>query len=340
MDSLTPKHEGRRTRLNPRFIWFVVAAALFVLVGRAAWVKANEKNVEIAVDGRVVSLTTLKKTVEEALAEARVSLGPADETIPSPGQKLAKRQKVTITRAVPVVVIADGKKSEVSTTRKTVREVLASIGVTPGELDRVKPAKDSPVIPDMVIEVTRIKEETTVSRQVIPFTTQKREDDTLEIGITKVVQPGENGVREVRYRTIYENGKKGNSVQIDSRVSRQAVPRIMAYGTAGTINRGNQTIRFKKAFEMTATAYYPGPESTGRWANGYTSIGMKATYGIVAVDPTVIPLRSRLYIDGYGYAIAGDVGSAIKGLRVDLCFDSKDEALRFGRKKIKVYLLE
>jgi 3D (Asp-Asp-Asp) domain-containing protein len=61
---------------------------------------------------------------------------------------------------------------------------------------------------------------------------------------------------------------------------------------------------------------------------------------VVAVDPSVIPLGSRLFIEGYGYAIAGDTGGAIQGMRIDLCFNSYDEAIRFGRRTVKVYIVD
>jgi 3D (Asp-Asp-Asp) domain-containing protein len=90
---------------------------------------------------------------------------------------------------------------------------------------------------------------------------------------------------------------------------------------------------------MEATAYDPGPDSCGPQATGRTFTGMHAGYGIAAVDPRVIPLGTHLYVEGYGYAIAADIGSAIKGYRIDLCFPTREEALRFGRRKVRVYIL-
>ena len=66
---------------------------------------------------------------------------------------------------------------------------------------------------------------------------------------------------------------------------------------------------------------------------------MRATKGVVAVDTRVIPMGTRLYIPGYGFAIAADRGSAIKGLRIDLCFDTYAEARRFGSRRVDVYIL-
>lgn len=91
--------------------------------------------------------------------------------------------------------------------------------------------------------------------------------------------------------------------------------------------------------DMESTAYDPSPESNGiKWA-GITKLGWRTRKGIAAVDPKVIALRSMIYVDGYGFAWAGDVGGAIKGKRIDLCYNTTQEAFKWGRKKVKVYVL-
>lgn len=88
---------------------------------------------------------------------------------------------------------------------------------------------------------------------------------------------------------------------------------------------------------MKATAYTPF--YCGGRKDGRTATGIKAKRGIVAVDPEVIPLGTKLYIEGYGYAIAADTGGRIKGNRIDLCYDTEKEVKNFGVKRIKVYIL-
>jgi 3D (Asp-Asp-Asp) domain-containing protein/peptidoglycan hydrolase CwlO-like protein len=94
-------------------------------------------------------------------------------------------------------------------------------------------------------------------------------------------------------------------------------------------------------WDMVATAYYAfglgGNDING---NGITAIGLRARKGIVAVDPGVIPLGTKLYIPGYGEALAADTGGWIKGSRIDLCFESLEECFRYGRRKLKIYLVE
>lgn len=86
---------------------------------------------------------------------------------------------------------------------------------------------------------------------------------------------------------------------------------------------------------MEATAYLP----TDGDGYGITATGIPATYGVAAVDPYVIPLGTRLYIPGYGEAIAADTGGAIIGYRIDLCMESYDECMEFGRRNVTVYIL-
>jgi 3D (Asp-Asp-Asp) domain-containing protein len=94
-------------------------------------------------------------------------------------------------------------------------------------------------------------------------------------------------------------------------------------------------------WEMTATAYYAfGSGGNDINGNGITALGLRARKGIVAVDPRIIPLGTRLYIPGYGEALAADTGGWIKNYRVDLCFETLEDCYKFGRRKIRVYLVE
>lgn len=95
---------------------------------------------------------------------------------------------------------------------------------------------------------------------------------------------------------------------------------------------------YRQIIDMTATAYAPGPLDNGKW-NDKTYLGGTVRYGVAAVDPNVIPMGSKLWIEGYGPAIAEDQGSAIKGNRIDLAFNNRQQALDYGIQKIKVYVL-
>lgn len=97
--------------------------------------------------------------------------------------------------------------------------------------------------------------------------------------------------------------------------------------------------QYKKMLDMTATAYGPGPLDNGIWKDK-TYLGGSVQQGVAAVDPNVIPMGAKLWVEGYGAAIAEDQGSAIKGNRIDLAFNTRSEALDYGIQKVKVYVLE
>lgn len=110
---------------------------------------------------------------------------------------------------------------------------------------------------------------------------------------------------------------------------------------ATVIKEGDRTVHYRREIDLTATAYGEYAEDVGKWLGGPTYFGLPVREGVVAVDPTVIPLGTHLYIEGYGYAIAADVGSAIKGARVDLYLDATPQQIaEFGIQKRKAYILD
>lgn len=112
--------------------------------------------------------------------------------------------------------------------------------------------------------------------------------------------------------------------------------------TPSTVRESNSLTgapeNYKRVLDMTATAYAPGPLDNGKW-NNQSYVGGIVKKGVVAVDPNVIPMGTKLWVEGYGEAVADDQGSAIKGNRIDLAFNDRQEALDYGIQKIKVYVL-
>jgi 3D (Asp-Asp-Asp) domain-containing protein len=105
---------------------------------------------------------------------------------------------------------------------------------------------------------------------------------------------------------------------------------------------------FKEQLEVTATGYYAGVESTGKSPGhpqyGITYSGVRVKQDIlstIAADPAVFPMGTILYIPGYGYGIVADTGSAIKGNKIDLYFETKDQIYKeWGKRQVKVYVVK
>jgi len=188
-----------------------------------------------------------------------------------------------------------------------------------------------------------VTEDIVKRKMPIPRKTERISDARLDRGMSRVVREGSDGVME--QVILVRRGESGVLAEAVMKewVAVNPVPKVIAMGTREPLrvlmtSRGSYT--YRKSYTMIATAYEPSERSCGKYADGYTAIGIKAVPGIVAVDPKVIPLRTKLYVEGYGPALAADVGGAIKGNRIDLFFNTVEEALRYGRRRVKVYVLE
>jgi 3D (Asp-Asp-Asp) domain-containing protein len=199
---------------------------------------------------------------------------------------------------------------------------------------------------------------TTVTRgeetEVVPATTQIEENWHYGPAEVEVIDPGVDGLRKVSYTLYFYKGREAGRRERTQVLRRMQPRRVVAWKELTNLdgpsiseileNRAKPRAdipipsHYKAVRTMEATAYEPGPTSCGN-GNGNTSCGYRAGYGVVAVDPKVIPYHTRLYIEGYGYAVAGDCGGAIDGDRIDLGFLTVDECMDWGRRNVKVYIL-
>lgn len=180
-------------------------------------------------------------------------------------------------------------------------------------------------------------------RVAVPFKTLRWADPEIPRGETRVIREGRPGEALRRYRIVPRDDGTTEEVLLEEQLVREPVHRIVGVGTrpaAQTVQTPEGPLRYRRVLQMEATAYTPGEESTAPYTDGLTATGVRAGPGIAAVDPAVIPLGTRLYVPGYGFALAADVGAAIKGLRIDLGFATYQEAVEFGRRPVTVYLLD
>lgn len=183
---------------------------------------------------------------------------------------------------------------------------------------------------------TEKTEDVRVESKPIPFAVKYEFSRSVGPGRVVKVQDGKAGELRQTYKVFFENGKPVSKKLIDTERT-EPTPALFHMGRKGyQVSRGGYTR--KTVMTMTATAYDPSPRTIGRGATGRTATGLKAGYGHVAVDPRVIPLGTKVFVEGYGFAIASDTGGAIKGNKIDLCYDSRSTALAFGRRKVTVHV--
>lgn len=299
--------------------------------------------ITLKVDGAVFHWQTINSTVADVLQEKQVVLRPGDVVKPGLKTQVTEDLVVEVIRAFPVTLKVGGVTKTYNTIAQPVREVLAHSGVAYGPEDKIRPSLDTIVQPEQTIRVIKVTSEIIIRTIDIAPTTEYYRDKSLKRGTQKVVRRGKPGRIERQIKIVYEDGHEIHRSKIAERVIQPAVKSLVAVGlpVLRTLVTNRGSYQYLEVRTMTATAYYPGPESCGKYAvYGQTYTGKKAGFGIVAVDPRVIPLGTKLYVEGYGKAEAADIGGAIKGNKIDLCFETFREAALYGVKKIRVYILE
>jgi len=166
-------------------------------------------------------------------------------------------------------------------------------------------------------------------------------------GDSHIRQVGEPGLHEIVTGIIYIGGVEYNRDIVESVVLIEPIDAIIDIGTApmgALADVYSPDFHYRRRVRMEATAYTSGFSCTGKhpWDPWYgiTASGRRVEHGIVAVDRNVIPLGTRLYVEGYGFAIAADVGGAIRGYKIDLFMYNLQDALRFGRRHLYVWILD
>ncbi len=233
-----------------------------------------------------------------------------------------------------ITIIFNGEKLNASTTTETVGEALKEAGITVDSSDRISAPLTNPIRKGMIIYVNRVEVEEVAQTVSVPYETLRTFSREQKHGTIKTLQEGENGEKRVVWKITRAGGREISRVADKTEIIKEAVPCIISIGSKGEYTSRGGNYRTKKVLTMKATAY-----DAQTFKGRKTSTGRKAVYSMAAVDPKVIPLGTKLYIEGYGYAIAGDTGGAIKGNRIDLCFETRAAALKFGRRTVKVHVL-
>ncbi len=247
----------------------------------------------------------------------------------------------------------------------TVGQALAAMGVSLAVLDRVTPDASALVRDGIQMRVTRIGSRMRTSKRAIPAELRYQPTTKLRAGRKSTLREAKAGTLEITERVWTRDGKITKREFVSQRVTAQPQHKIIALGVNSHLLPSNvrpsrryaralpsrsgsprdrmlapadpRTFAPVKTFKVLATGYSAGP--AGGAIGNWTATGVRCTYGAVAVDPRLIPLGSKLYIEGYGYGFACDVGGAIKGKHIDLAFDSPAAAFRHGKKQVQIWIL-
>lgn len=283
-------------------------------------------SIAVVVDGQTAPLETSARTVGEALAEAHYRLYLADAIAPALDTPVQAGLSITIARARPMGITADGRTLLTRTQHTTVGEVLAEAGVALVAQDYSIPAPDQPLPPEGFIRVVRVREELLTTQETLPYETLYQARADWEIDTVQGLQAGRAGLKEKRVRVRYEDGVEVSRVDEGEFVVQEPQAYIIGYGTnivIRTIDTPNGPIEYWRSYEMYATSYaakfLSRPPDSPNY--GRTASGKILTKGLVAIDRRYISFGTQMYVPGYGFAEAADTGGGVKGRWIDLGFD-------------------
>lgn len=223
-------------------------------------------------------------------------------------------------RGQELLIEKGGETSYIYTAAGTVAEALAQTGFALQGLDYSLPPEDTP-LPVARIKIVHVEEEILVEMSPLPFESEYQPLPELELDQKQVVQAGEYGLTARRIRILYEDGTE---VAREVEEEWAAVPpknRVVGYGThvvMRTAETADGVIQYWRALSMYATSYHPATTSNT------TASGMPLRKGVAAVDRRLIPFYTRMYIPGYGEAVAADVGGGVRGRMIDLGYSDED----------------
>lgn len=229
---------------------------------------------------------------------------------------------VTADATREVRLVEGGTVRTLTTQASTVAEFLREAQVKLDEHSLIIPDLNTPLVYNTEVKVTTKTDTLPESQQNTDtvHSTEQPKPAQLQISTASVPKPA--------LKTISRKSGKASV--------RANFVRVKALRQSNTpLSRSGYGAR--KVLYMRATGY--APYTCGGSRSGRTATGIHAGVGVVAVDPRVIPLGTKLYIEGYGYAVAADTGGAIKGNRIDLGHDTHSQAMRTGRRTVKVHVL-
>ncbi len=351
-------------------LWLSVGLILLIGIGlcvKPALTLLSRKQVNLSVNDSVATVSTRSQTVADLLMEYNIVVGEGDVIYPELSSVLYHGEDILIRRAITVYITADGETTSVSVLNGSVSKALYLAGITANVDDIVTPERDRMVTDGMNITVNRVLITNETETRRLHYYVTYQDSDELYIGQEEMVRHGTEGQKEVTMKVVTVDGVETERTVISEKVLSTAQNRIVAKGTKPTptpkpkttakkttkptatpkktktqtknasevtdnsITIDGKTYTYSKTLVCTLTAY----THTGR----RTATGVWPQVGMVAVDPSVIPYGTKMYIPGYGIAVAKDCG--VSGNRIDVFLDTEAECTKFGRKRDRtIYILD
>ena len=339
----------------------MVSAVLIVL--SCVWMSMDFVNhVKITDSKKELTLKTYSTNTKRILSQAHIELEPLD--------KVKRKESgdiiyLEVMRAFPVHIMYHNMEHVELMCSGTVSDALKNAGITLSVYDVINYSGETEVYDGMKIVIDEVKYIKKISSKSLSYDTQVKESDSFPAGYEEVSKKGRKGVKEITTTYKYVNGEFDSVVGKCEEITKKPADKVVVKGTGAVAQASNIGVSQSSGKTQNSGASHSGGSSSAGTINGLsyskvltgsataytassgalTSTGVPAYVGGVAVNPNIIPYGSKLYIvaDGYtyGYATAVDTGGALMSgtALVDLYMSTYDECINFGRRNVKVYVL-
>jgi uncharacterized protein YabE (DUF348 family) len=217
----------------------------------------DESRISVTDDGLTFEVSSHAKSVKEFLDEQKMSLAEHDVVYPQKDEKIYGGARVIIQRAKKITIKEGGNSNQVYTLQNTIEQAIWDNKIELDEDDVTVPARNMPIKEGMAIVVTHVLIKEEIKNVNIDFKTVSNEDDSLGWRIKKITQKGEAGIKEVKYRVVYNDGKELSRKILDSNVVKQPTDEIVTQGTMVKVGKTYTGAASWYAFTGTLSAANP-----------------------------------------------------------------------------------
>jgi uncharacterized protein YabE (DUF348 family) len=325
------------TKLIPLLmvILLVITAGTFVYIKR--------KPITVITDGKKLDIVTYKSNVRQALETNNIHIDKKDKVNPPLNTPLKKNSSIFIKKAIGVKVYVDGKVLNVKSAETNIEAMLNAENIAVAKVDKVAPALKTPLTKGMKINITRVKSKLFTKHIKLNYRIVVRINNSLPNTIRKVITEGHSGDKKITTKVVYHNGKTVSKKIISQIITNKPVNTLIIQGgyMKLPVALNGKVMAYTKKFNVRATAYW-AVRGVGRTFTGSGRMAIRNTHGYstVAVDRHLLPYGTKMFIEGYGFAVAADTGSAILGKTIDVYFNTRREACSWGVKHPTVYVLK
>ena len=292
--------------------------------------------------GRTTRVRSQAVSLSELLWEDGRALYEGDQVSPAWLTPLSPEAQASFQPSQPLSIEVDGSRLSARVGANSVEAALDQVGLALVGLDWTEPGAQASLPSDRLIRVHRVREEVLVELVPVPFETEFQPLPDVEIDSQRIIETGAYGVRANQVRIRYQDGEEVQRRVEGHWLAREPEPRQVGYGTnivVRSLSTPDGGIEYWRAVQLWATSYSPSRAGVSPDAPnfGITASGQTLRKGLVAIDRSLIPFGTQMYVPGYGFAEAADTGGGVRGRWIDLGYED-DEYVPWAR-YVTVYFL-